>query len=544
MRERKKRNPKRNANYLPGHQGKAFQQELSDLIDRLAQTEGFAGAYLKSECFSKYADHTTVPPKERRAAAIAKWLATEERNRKTNMRLLIGDADFGWSKPSGENRSDSDRLIAKAREIICAVLGPLKYPDVFVGSSHTNGASTRIRRGSDAALRKLAGQAHVSTQTLGHWCAASQDTVLRHQELEVKEESVMFTVPKATEIDRVACKEPEINMFLQRACGSHIRRQLRKHGIDLNDQTINQRLAKDALDLGLATIDLSAASDSITKQLVIELLPFEWYSLLDDLRVHAVDIDGTVHYPEMFSSMGNGFTFELESLIFYALARAVAWANGTKGIISVYGDDIIVPSVIAPRLARVFNWFGFKVNTKKSHWSGQFRESCGKHYYRSQDVTPFYIRGPVSCKTDIIRLLNRLLQWDGKYLKCITHPDILSFHKKWSSAIPHYLHGGQDPEMDTSLVTGDEPRKRLMRKAVPLDFDQEIGLIWWLNERDADKRGTPVVTNAVAFPWEAKHDWGTEPLVCEPAEEGRYFVGSQPSWTVRTPWDPYLLLRV
>jgi hypothetical protein len=118
---------------------------------------------------------------------------------------------------------------------------------------------------------------------------------------------VLFTVPKSSEIDRVACKEPEVNMFMQRSVGAHIRRRLRRVGVDLNDQTVNQHLAKIAVDQGLATIDLSAASDSITEQLVVNWLPPEWFLLLNRLRVHNVDVDGTLHPLQMFSSMGNGF---------------------------------------------------------------------------------------------------------------------------------------------------------------------------------------------------------------------------------------------
>jgi hypothetical protein len=88
---------------------------------------------------------------------------------------------------------------------------------------------------------------------------------LRNLPLTVHESSVYFTVPKNSTIDRSACKEPEVNMILQRALSKHIRESLKRVGIDLRDQGVNQRLARDALKLGLATVDLSAASDSITE---------------------------------------------------------------------------------------------------------------------------------------------------------------------------------------------------------------------------------------------------------------------------------------
>ena len=197
-------------------------------------------------------------------------------------------------------------------------------------------------------------------------------------------------------------------MYMQKAAGNFIRRRLRKRvGIDLNDQRVNQELARVAWGRGLATIDLSSASDSISTQLVVRLLPVEWYAWLDGLRCKRILIDDHWHEVEMFSSMGNGFTFELESLLFYALS--VASVEAKRGIrcklshqrpterdgwrtVSVYGDDIIVHRSMYPVLRTVLSYVGFIVNAKKSHTSGPIRESCGKHFYRGLDVTPFYVR--------------------------------------------------------------------------------------------------------------------------------------------------------
>jgi hypothetical protein len=471
---------------------------------------GFKEQYLKSELLSKYSDSSTTPAETRRSSAIQKWLGVESRNAKTNCRLLIGDEDFGWTT--------SDRLFALARTHISKVLGRL-VPEVLFGGSHSNGASTRVGRSPTAQFEKHAGEAHVSSRALKHWFSVASETRLSEQVLSIQESSVLFTVPKSTDIDRVACKEPEINMYLQRTVGTYIRKRLKKFGIDLRDQTRNQLLAKNAVSLGLATIDLSSASDSISKQLVINLLPFEWFSLLDDLRAHSVDIDGTCHFPEMFSSMGNGFTFELESLIFWALTRSTCQISKVKGKISVYGDDIIAPSLIAPRLARLFHWVGFKVNPKKSHWTGQFRESCGKHYYGPQEVTPFYIREPVRSLTDVIRLLNRLLIWDS-YSGFFITPEVANFHYQWAlKIVPFKLWGGPDPEDITSLVTGHPLRRRLIRRRTALSLPGEAGLTTWLNNKEAS-----IAT-----------------LSFDPRVEKRHFIGNFSPWQCNTTWDPYLI---
>lgn len=513
---RQRQSTKKDANFLPTAQGEAFVAQLDSLIESLAESYGgFKERYLLQEYRSKYVDSSTTSPGVRRSRAIEKWLATEERNRTTNIRLLIGDEDFGWC-----NSSD---LIEKARIIISKILGPF-HPELCLSSGcHTNGASTRVRRSPKAAVQKHVGKAHGTEKALYLYCLSQSGSMLAEQVLEPFPGSMLFTVPKSTDIDRVACKEPEINMFLQRQIGLFIRRRLRVHGVDLNDQTVNQRLAQRALSEGLATLDLSSASDSISRQLVMVLLPFEWWSILEDLRVHRTLIDDQWHELEMFSSMGNGFTFELESLLFYALLRAIAWQSGIKGRISVFGDDLVVPKKLARRVKRIFAWFGFTVNAKKSHWSGKFRESCGKHYYNSREVTPFYLREPVRKKTDIIRILNRLLVWDSAGLKCLTTPEVIEFHYKWRSVIPSRVHGGQDPDFIGALVTGDPPADCILRRKEEIAFDQAGGLLYWLT-----------AANSIAR-------YRSEPLVVSPKVEGKGIF--QPlNHTGHSSWDPYLLL--
>lgn len=509
----KRKASKPDANFIPVHLAQGFQTALFHLVEELGETNGRKGEYLRAEYLTKYLDPKGVPSCVRAANAIAKWSKQELKNRTTNRRILIGDEDFGWTT--------SDRLIKKARKILSTLLGPLVYPDVFRSGCHTNGASTRVRRGSEAAILKHIGEAHVSSSALKHWLQFGKNTILSDQVLCPHETNVLFTVDKKTDIDRVACKEPEINMFLQRSIGSHIRHRLRRFGIDLNDQSINRGLAKSAVKRNLATIDLSSASDSITRQLVIALLPFDWWHLLDDIRVHSTSVDGYEdHELEMFSSMGNGFTFELESAIFWALTRAVMHESGIRGTVSVYGDDIIAPCAIAPRLARIFNWFGFSVNQKKSSWSGPFRESCGGHYHNSYDISPFYLKDPVTRKTDVIRLLNFLMEWDSREVGFITDTSILKFHRHWSALIPKHLHGGQDPFDSSALVTGAKPNKRLVPVTEKVDVPRHAALVCWFTTRECT---------------------GDLPIALLPTKHIRHKTVDMPYWTVRTTWDPWYI---
>jgi hypothetical protein len=96
---------------------------------------------------------------------------------------------------------------------------------------------------------------------------------------------------------------------------------------------------------------------------------------------------------EKYSTMGNGFTFELETLLFLALALHVCGCLGleTKNV-SVFGDDVIIPKKAYPLFKELSTLIGFTVNSKKSHADDRFRESCGVHYYEQCDTKPLYIK--------------------------------------------------------------------------------------------------------------------------------------------------------
>lgn len=220
------------------------------------------------------------------------------------------------------------------------------------------------------------------------------------------------TVPKNAKTHRVIAVEPRGNSFLQKGFGAYIRQRLRSVGINLDDQTTNQDYARRAYSESLATLDLKAASDTVSKEVVYSLLPYDWAAALDAVRSRrAVMPDKSTIVLEKFSSMGNGFTFELETLIFWALSSAVSEESlGRKGVVAVYGDDIIVDASIATELCLTLQFCGFSVNDQKSFIDGCFFESCGKHYFAGVDVTPAYQKEEVVSVESGIRLGNRLIR--------------------------------------------------------------------------------------------------------------------------------------
>lgn len=238
--------------------------------------------------------------------------------------------------------------------------------------------------------------------------------------------SKLIFVPKSAKTDRSICIEPHLNGFIQKGIGDYIRGRLQKIGVDLSDQSKNAKLAREGSISGLlSTIDLSAASDSIAYNLVMDLLPIDWFILLDACRSPSTTYKGDTFSLEKFSSMGNGYTFELESLLFYSLVwAAVVHSEQSALDVSVYGDDIICPTICFNIVRQVLSAVGFQFNIKKSFSSGYFRESCGAHWFSGLDCKPFYFKEGIKNAKDLflfgnsIRRLahrNRIYGCDGRY---------------------------------------------------------------------------------------------------------------------------------
>jgi hypothetical protein len=234
-----------------------------------------------------------------------------------------------------------------------------------------------------------------------HPCPVSTD-----QELPVR----VVTVPKTQSTPRIIAIEPSTMQYAQQGLKREIYEYVSKSHLaevlGFADQTRNQLLARKASLTGLfATLDLSEASDRVHLDVVIRLLK-RWPHLQDFVlatRSSHANVDGLIIRLNKFASMGSALTFPIEAIVFVTLAlmgmqdaegRRLTKRN-TLGRISVYGDDIIVPTNTTAAVIDYLELFGFKVNRNKSFWSGYFRESCGKEYYRGHDVSVVRLRAEV-----------------------------------------------------------------------------------------------------------------------------------------------------
>jgi hypothetical protein len=436
-------------------------------------------SYLKEVFLTKFVSSETDPADVRRQRAISKWLSVERDNEATNDRLLTMSEEYNILP-----RVTWHRFQNHARSLISKILGDT-VPLTALFGGFSGGATTTKSRTESHPAQKYLGKAGITSAAVKWFDTIREESpawMAYSSELEFVPilGNMLFTVPKSTEIDRVAAKEPDLNMYLQKGVGNFIRRRLKRVGIDLNDQSINQRLARiGSIDGSLATIDLSSASDSLSTELVSALLPDLWFAYLADIRSPHTFIDGEWHQNHMFSSMGNGFTFELESLIFWAIARTTRDLTGFSGVVSVYGDDLIVESQVFNDLSWVLNILGFSVNMSKSFHEGPFRESCGGHYHQGYDISPFYIRKPLVKVRDVITLANQIHKWsrinpDGGILD----PTLEGLWTLLKSVIPSELWGGVNPDSDNQLISYDSPNREL--KAVTRKCDNGVGgyLLW------------------------------------------------------------------
>lgn len=234
--------------------------------------------------------------------------------------------------------------------------------------------------------------------------------LLIHNVLTIVDGARGTTVPKNNDKDRFINVEATFPMVLQRLVAAQLRAFLERMGNHLDTQIFKGHHCFDAQevhklmisDSRFSTIDFSNASDSVLLKVVCELLPPAVCDLLLRYRSAFVEIDGSNCEPLKLSSMGNGFTFEVMTVILFAIGYQLS--DTTR----VYGDDVIITHDSVEDFTKVCRYIGFTTNEKKTFVRSRFRESCGAFYHDDAGYITSFAFGPLESFQDVIISHNKL----------------------------------------------------------------------------------------------------------------------------------------
>lgn len=317
-------------------------------------------------------------------------------------------------------KASSFTVIRKARSIIKQILGPIPTDDDIFGRGSFSKRATKGNTLSEAYLHE---KLKKPTGSPNHckWFASLLSSMPLLQEVIAENGGILYDedtlnvsfVPKSWKTFRTVTPNTAIGSFWSYGVGSYVAERLCLIGLDIRDlQEKHKYLASIASSrCHLVTADLSAASDSFTNAVMNRVLPRAWFNLLKFGRIDHVKIKPPgkgrteTHQMASFMAMGIGYTFPVQTLIFYGLLRAIAEALGIREVgqnsISVYGDDLVYPRSMHNAVVSVFGDLGFLLNQDKSFATGYFRESCGGDFYKGVDVRPAMVDFHHTCSTDI-----------------------------------------------------------------------------------------------------------------------------------------------
>lgn len=430
-------------------------ESYSDSLSLQSIGSGFCGtnatdvAILRqvSQLLKKFDDGSDDSIARKRASAIEKFTAAEEACRQTNRRMR-----------SKSIKPFTKKVLEIASHLIYDLLGPsCPIDEMIYYAGHGKGSTASLSYSQRDHYYKWSEQEYQTATGARGLLAASvidDDRWIRGlmsrfsnkgnnllSLIVPNDTAVIGFVPKDRSTFRTIAKEPTYSMYLQRGMHAVLAKRLRKVGIDISDQSYNQKLAKlGSVNGNLCTVDFSSASDTVSTSLVQELFPVDWWSILLRIRSRFYTLDGRRGSFEKLSSMGNGFTFCVETLIFWALAKAVTSLTGGHAP-HAYGDDVIIDVKAFALYRSVVIDLGFSLNDEKSFTSGSCRESCGEDYFGGINIRPFYFRAVPTSKPELYALLNGLSLWWQR-----------TFSSNEYSLQPFYLwlmqyHGGEEEEV-------------------------------------------------------------------------------------------------
>jgi hypothetical protein len=331
-------------------------------------------------------------------------------------------------------QSWDEQLIGEFRKVLHLALYPSSeivydYDEIFDRGRHGPGASICVD-GGDSYTKTFSCKGSTTSEFLSkHFDARARSDDRWRDALDCRvaqyghplrvEGSRLSFVPKSRDTMRSICVEPSLNMYYQLGLGSMFEDRLKTgFGIDLSGQPDHNRwlTRQGSIDGSYATIDLSSASDTISLKLLERVLDKSLFQVICKLRSKTTTYKGMTLALHMVSTMGNGFTFPLQTLIFASCVVAVYNILGIEvrrptdldaGNFGVFGDDIVCESKAYRTVVHLLEQLGFIVNTDKSFNQGPFRESCGQDWFSGTDIRGVYVK-TLRSRQDIFVLINRL----------------------------------------------------------------------------------------------------------------------------------------
>jgi len=412
-----------------------------------------AALFLRKAIFKKFEDETSV---EANAAAIQKFMDCNElcgnfslNPLTTQLAEVVGEVKASlWRSFSKKSYECMDYSLLRIVE--AGGTGP----GASLGCQSYNFYTKLFDSTLSSTLSLLHSQYRRSTYHLSNtWHAAELARYAKHGD-GIVNGNVLSTVPKNVDISRTICTEPPLNMFFQLGLGKLIEKRLvrdfnirlgeSRDGEVANQQSVNRLMAQEgSIRQNFATIDLSSASDTISIDLLCEVMPLEFLRLLQTYRSPTCRVGSNEVYMNMLSTMGNGFTFPLQTYLFATIVVACYRVLGISPKcsshnrnFSVFGDDIIVKNDAFYFVCEALQMFGFIVNYDKSFSTGYFRESCGQDFYYGKNIRGFYIKS-LKSQANINAVYNGLLLWQCR--NWVLLPSTMAFLRKFcKNYVPFY----------------------------------------------------------------------------------------------------------
>lgn len=276
---------------------------------------------------------------------------------------------------------------------------------------------------------------------------------------------------KNAEISRTIAEEPPVNMLFQKGIERLLNGALeRVFKIRLSvQQEVNRHLAYlgSLVDgPGYVTLDLKSASNLNSLEMVRYMFPSAVVKWLEVCRSpKAVLPGGRAVEMHMVSTMGNAFTFPLQTMLFASVVVAAYRLLGIKPVhadrystvnYGVFGDDIICDPRASALVVRGVEALGHEINHEKSFTTGLFRESCGGDYYAGRNVRGVYLKR-LRHDGDVYSAINRLNAWSGRHYVPLVRTI-------------GYLRGLLKKELYVPLHEGDDAGIKCPEECLPAGF--------------------------------------------------------------------------